>query len=107
MIGKTSRAVAMKHSRTDVTRGGLHPKLPASEDVTAITNYSSSSPLFFGRRVIDVRSPKRRLLTSALSKKLHSLPSSVRRIISPRGWRVLVATAAEDRLSFSAANDGQ
>jgi hypothetical protein len=32
-----------------------------------------------------------------LSKKLHSLPSSVRRIIQPRGWRVLVATAAEKR----------
>jgi hypothetical protein len=36
-----------------------------------------------------------------LSKKLHSLPSSIRRIIQPRGWRVLasrlVATAAENR----------
>src|SRR5262245_15289438 len=53
---------------------------------------------FFGRRVIDVQSPKRRPPTTALSKKLHSLPSSVRRIIQPRGWRVLVATAAEDRL---------
>jgi hypothetical protein len=37
-----------------------------------------------------------------LSKKLHSLPSSIRRIIQPRGWRVLasrlVATAEEGRL---------
>jgi hypothetical protein len=77
---------------------------PASEDVTAITSYSSSSPLFFGRRVIDVQSPKRRPPTTALSKKLHSLPSSVRRIIQPRGWPVLasqlVATAEEDRLRF-------
>src|SRR5262249_14252152 len=71
--------------------------LPASEDVTAITNYSSNSPLFFGRRVIDVQSPKRRPPTTALSKKLHSLPSSVRRIIQLRGWRALVATAAENR----------
>jgi hypothetical protein len=72
--------------------------------VTAITNYSSSSPLFFGRRVIDVQSPKRRPPTTALSKKLHSLPSSVRRIIQPRGWRVLVATAAEKRLSIRRRN---
>jgi hypothetical protein len=32
-----------------------------------------------------------------LSKKLHSLPSSIRGIIQPRGWRVL---------SFSAGGDG-
>src|SRR5438128_5468428 len=61
---------------------------PASEAVTAVTDYFSSSPLFFGRRVIDVQSPKRRPPTTALSKKLHSLPSSIRRIIQPRGWRV-------------------
>src|SRR6516225_10629322 len=58
--------------------------LPASEAVTAVTDYSSSSPLFFGRRVIDVQSAKRRPPTTALSKKLHSLPSSIRRIIEPR-----------------------
>src|SRR5262249_40597530 len=53
--------------------------LPASEALTSVTDYSSSSPLFFGCRVIDVQSPKRRLRTTALSKKLHSLPSSIRR----------------------------
>ncbi len=31
---------------------------PASEAVTAVTDYFSSSPLFFGRRVIDVQSVK-------------------------------------------------
>jgi len=56
--------------------------LPASEAVTAVTDYFSSSPLFFGRRVIDVQSPKRRPPTTALSKKLHPLPSSIRRIIN-------------------------
>jgi len=29
-----------------------HTTLPGSEAVTAVTDYSSSSPLFFGRRVI-------------------------------------------------------
>src|SRR5215831_20872531 len=53
--------------------------LLASEAVTAVTDYSSSSSLFFGCRVIDVQSPKRRPPTTALSKKLHSLPSSIRR----------------------------
>src|SRR5215831_13836084 len=56
--------------------------LLASEAVTAVTDYFSSSPLFFGRRVIDVQSPKRRPPTTALSKKLHPLPSSIRRIIN-------------------------
>ena len=42
---------------------------PASEAVTAVTDYSSSSLLFFGRRVIDVQSAKRRPPTTALSKK--------------------------------------
>src|SRR5262249_41830411 len=51
---------------------------------TAGIAYFLSSPLFFGRRVIDVQSPKRRPPTTALSKKLHSLPSSIRRIIQPR-----------------------
>jgi hypothetical protein len=53
--------------------------------VTAVTDYFSSSPLFFGRRVIDVQVPKRRPPTTALSKKLHSLQSSIRRIIQTRG----------------------
>jgi hypothetical protein len=35
------------------------------------TDYFLISPLFFGRRVIDVQSPKRRPSTTALSKKLH------------------------------------
>src|SRR5262249_33671026 len=47
--------------------------------VTAVTYYFLSSPLFFGSRVIDVQLPKRRPPTTALSKKLHSLPSSIRR----------------------------
>src|SRR5262245_56262797 len=34
--------------------------------------------------------------TLALSKKLHSLPSSIRRIIQPRGWRVLTFSAGGD-----------
>src|SRR5262249_18472992 len=55
--------------------------LPASEAVTAVTDYSSSGPLFFGRRVMFNRQPP----TTALSKKLHSLPSSIRRIIQTRG----------------------
>ena len=55
--------------------------LPASEALTSVKDYSSSSPLFFGHHVIDVQSPKRRPSTTALSKKLHSLPSSIRRII--------------------------
>jgi hypothetical protein len=46
--------------------------------------------------VIDVQSPKRRLPTTALSKKLHSLPSSIRRIIQPRGWLVLAFSAGGD-----------
>jgi hypothetical protein len=58
--------------------------------------------IFWTPRVIDVQSPKRRPPTTALSKKLHSLPSSVRRIIQPRGWRVLVATAAEECLNIRA-----
>jgi hypothetical protein len=72
--------------------------LLASDAVTGVTDYSSSSPLFFGCRVIDVQSPKRRPLTTALSKKLHSLPSSIMRIIQPRRWRVL---------AFSAGGDGR
>jgi hypothetical protein len=60
------------------------------------TDYFSISPLFFGRRVIDVQSPKRRPPTTALSKKLHSLPSSIRRIIQPRGWLVLAFSAGGD-----------
>jgi hypothetical protein len=62
---------------------------PASEALTSVKDYASSSPLFFGRRVIYVQSPKHRPPTTALSKKLHSLPSSIRRIIQPRGWLVL------------------
>src|SRR5215831_14417724 len=55
--------------------------LPASEALTSVKDYSSSSPLLFGHHVIDVQSPKRRPSTTALSKKLHSMPSSIRRII--------------------------
>jgi hypothetical protein len=51
--------------------------LPASEDVTAITNYSSSSPLFFGRRVIDVRSPNRRPPTTASTPNPLPLPNGI------------------------------
>jgi hypothetical protein len=82
------------------------------------TDYFSISPLFFGRRVIDVQSPKRQPPTIALSKKLHSLPSSIRRIIQPRGWLVLAFSAGGDggrrppdlprrnpHTSFAAASD--
>src|SRR5215468_2275778 len=58
-----------------------YPIFRASAAVTAVTAYSSNSPLFFGHQVIDVQSPKRRPSTTALSKKLHSMPSSIRRII--------------------------
>src|SRR5215510_11793951 len=44
--------------------------LRGSEDVTVVTGCSSSTPLFFGRRVIDVQSPKRWTPTTAMSKKL-------------------------------------
>jgi|SRR6516225_8608393 hypothetical protein len=71
--------------------------LLASEAVTAVTDYSSSSPLFFGRRVIDVQSPKRRPPTTASSKKLHSLPSSIRRIIQRRGHSCAPEAAAGRR----------
>jgi len=69
---------------------------PASEAVTAVTDYSLSNPLFFGRRAIDAQSPKRWPPTTALLKKLHSLPSSIRRIIQPRRWRVLAFSAGRD-----------
>ena len=78
--------------RTPLGRGGASVStvrvtyaLPASEALTSVKDYSSSSPLFFGHHVIDVQSPKRRPPTTALSKKLHSLPSSIRRIIQTRG----------------------
>jgi len=43
--------------------------------------------------VIDIQSPKLRPPRTALSKKLHSLPSSIRRI---RGWLVLAFSAGGD-----------
>src|SRR6266404_150239 len=46
---------------------------------------------------------KRRPPTTALSKKSHSLPSSIRRIIQPRGWRVFSAAGDSDRKSPEAA----
>jgi len=49
------------------------------------TDYFSISPLFFGRRVIDAQSPKRRPPTTALSKK-----------DQPRGWLVLAFSAGGD-----------
>src|SRR5262245_54910049 len=55
---------------------------------------ASGDPSFFGRRVMFNRQGRPR---PPLSKKLHSLPSSIREIIQPRGWRVL---------SFSAGGDG-
>jgi hypothetical protein len=57
---------------------------PASEAVTDVTDYFSSNPLFFGHRVIDVQSVKTSAAHDRLSKKLHSLPSSIRRIIQTR-----------------------
>jgi hypothetical protein len=38
--------------------------------MSSSTNYSSSSPLFFGRRVIDVQSPKRRAAHDRLVQKI-------------------------------------
>ena len=35
-------------------------------------------------------------MRSPLSKKLHSLPSSIRRIIQPRGWLVLAFSTGGD-----------
>src|SRR5262249_14051943 len=42
---------------------------------------SGFTPSFFGRRAI---APSRRPPTTAMSKRLHSLPLSIRRIIQPR-----------------------
>jgi hypothetical protein len=72
------------------------------------TDYFSISPPFFGRRVIDVQSPKRRPPTTALSKKLHSLPSSIRRIIHLEGgWCWLSRlVATEDRLTMTIWSGG-
>ena len=56
-------------------QAGCHA--PASDAVTAVTDYSLSNPLFFGRRVIDVQSPKRRLPTTAFVQKLHSLRARI------------------------------
>jgi|SRR6516162_1890932 hypothetical protein len=52
--------------------------LSASEAVTAVTGYSSSTPLFFGRRVIDVQSPNHRPSTTVGAPNGHSthLPAS-------------------------------
>src|SRR5262249_32782869 len=49
---------------------GQHAALPASAAVTAVTGYSSSTLLFFGRCGFDVQSPNRRPPTTALSKKM-------------------------------------
>src|SRR5262245_7806966 len=73
-----------------------HASPPASVAVTTVTDLRFGTPLFFGRRVIDVQSPNRRPPTTALSKKLHSVPSSIRRIIQPRGWRVLAFSTGGD-----------
>src|SRR5215472_11234893 len=57
------------------------------------------TPSFFGRRVI---APNRRPPHDRNVQKLHSLPSSIRRIIQPKGvagaGSRLVTTAAESRL---------
>jgi hypothetical protein len=57
--------------------------LPASEAVTDVTDYFSSSPLFFGHRVA-MFNRQNVGHSHRSSKKLHSLPSLIRRIIQRR-----------------------
>ena len=47
-----------------------HAALQPPAAVIAVTGYSSSTPLFFGRPVTDVQSPERRPLRSAVVQKI-------------------------------------
>ena len=94
---RSSAELAVKHNRwskvcgqarlpaSAATSGGASVStarvacpLSASEAVTGVTGYSSSTPLFFGRRVIDVQSPNHRPSTTVGAPNGHSthLPAS-------------------------------
>src|SRR6516225_1584170 len=72
-----------------------HATLPASKAVTAVTDYSWSTPLFFGRRVIDVQSPMSRPCPHQRAERLSFLIAFTQHLFdSLHDWHLKILLVA-------------